>query len=182
MDHKGQEEIALHLWAVIAEAASDRLSPAERGALVRQIAAHAHTHPDGSSRTCSRGRSTAGCGRGARAGWRHSSPRRGRTPVWCARTRSCSPRPPRCGWSCPAAPPPRSPRSCSTGTGWPSRSGRCAASSAVPGCTGRRWPPSRRRTAGRRPPARTSGGSPTCWPARGCRTRSGRRRRGRGCA
>src|SRR5436853_6096002 len=55
MDHKGQEEIALHRWAVIAEAAGDRLTPGERGSLVRQIAARAHTHPDGSSRRYSRG-------------------------------------------------------------------------------------------------------------------------------
>ena len=55
MDHKGQEEIALHRWAVIAEAAGDRLTPGERGALVRQIAARAHAHPDGSSRRYSRG-------------------------------------------------------------------------------------------------------------------------------
>ncbi|HTW04760.1 MAG TPA: DDE-type integrase/transposase/recombinase [Streptosporangiaceae bacterium] len=55
MDHKGQEEIALHRWAVIAEAASGRLTAAERGALVRQLAARAHTHPDGSSRRYSRG-------------------------------------------------------------------------------------------------------------------------------
>jgi putative transposase len=55
MDSKGQEQIALHRWAVIAEAASDRLTAAERGALVRQIAARAHTHPDGSSRRYSRG-------------------------------------------------------------------------------------------------------------------------------
>jgi hypothetical protein len=54
MDHNGQEEIALHRWAVIAEAASDRLT-AERGALARQIAAHVHTHPDGSARRYSRG-------------------------------------------------------------------------------------------------------------------------------
>jgi putative transposase len=55
MDHKGQEAIALHRWAVIAEAAGDRLTAAERGALVRQIAARAHTHPDGSARRYSRG-------------------------------------------------------------------------------------------------------------------------------
>src|ERR1019366_1310154 len=55
MDHKGQEEIALHRWAVIAEAAGAGLTPAERGALVRQIAARAHTHPDGSARRYSRG-------------------------------------------------------------------------------------------------------------------------------
>jgi putative transposase len=55
MDRTGQEEIALHRWAVIAEAASDRLTAAERGVLVRQIAARAHTHPDGSARRYSRG-------------------------------------------------------------------------------------------------------------------------------
>ena len=49
------ERIALHRWAVIAEACSDRLSPAERGALVRAIAERAHTHPDRSTRRYSRG-------------------------------------------------------------------------------------------------------------------------------
>jgi putative transposase len=55
MDRKGQEAVALHRWAVIAEAAGDRLTAAERGALVRRIAARAHTHPDGSARRYSRG-------------------------------------------------------------------------------------------------------------------------------
>ncbi len=55
MDRKGQEEIALHRWAVIAEAANDRVTAAERGALVRQIATRAHAHPDGSARRYSRG-------------------------------------------------------------------------------------------------------------------------------
>jgi hypothetical protein len=54
MDHKEQEQIALHRWAVIAEAASGKLTARERGALVRQIAARPHAHPDGSSRTYSR--------------------------------------------------------------------------------------------------------------------------------
>jgi putative transposase len=55
MDNRQQEEVALHRWAVIAEAANDRLTAAERGALVRQIAARPHTHPDGSARRYSRG-------------------------------------------------------------------------------------------------------------------------------
>jgi putative transposase len=55
MDRKGQEEIALHRWAVIAEAAGAQLTAAERGPVVRQIAARAHTHPDGSARRYSRG-------------------------------------------------------------------------------------------------------------------------------
>jgi putative transposase len=55
MDHSEQEQIALHRWAVIAEAASARLTGAERGMLARQIAARAHAHPDGSPRRYSRG-------------------------------------------------------------------------------------------------------------------------------
>jgi putative transposase len=55
MDHKEQEQVALHRWAVIAEAAGPALTAAERGAVVRQIAARAHTHPDGTSRRYSRG-------------------------------------------------------------------------------------------------------------------------------
>ncbi len=55
MDNRQQQQIALHRWAVIAEAAGGRLTAAERGQLVRQIAAHAHTHPDGSARRYSRG-------------------------------------------------------------------------------------------------------------------------------
>jgi putative transposase len=55
VDRREQEEIALHRWAVIAEAAGERLTARERGALARQIAARAHTHPDGSSRRYCRG-------------------------------------------------------------------------------------------------------------------------------
>ena len=55
MDHNQQEQVAVHRWAVIAEAAGDKLTARERGALVRQIAARAHPHPDGSSRRYSRG-------------------------------------------------------------------------------------------------------------------------------
>ena len=55
MDHSQQQDVALHRWAVIAEAAGARLTAAERGALVRQIAARDHTHPDGSARRYSRG-------------------------------------------------------------------------------------------------------------------------------
>jgi transposase InsO family protein len=54
MDNDMAGQIALHRWAVIAEATSDRLSSAERGALVRGIAGRTHTHPDGSSRRYSR--------------------------------------------------------------------------------------------------------------------------------
>jgi putative transposase len=55
VDHNQQEQVALHRWAVIAEAAGDKLTARERGALVRRIAARAHAHPGGSSRRYSRG-------------------------------------------------------------------------------------------------------------------------------
>ena len=38
MDEKMRQEIALHRWAVIAEAANPRLGGSERGAVVRAIA------------------------------------------------------------------------------------------------------------------------------------------------
>lgn len=55
MDNDMAEAVALHRWAVIAEAVNERLSPAERGALVRAIAGQVHTHPDGTARRYSRG-------------------------------------------------------------------------------------------------------------------------------
>ena len=54
MDEEHTEAVALHRWAVIAEATSERLEPAERGALVRAMATRAHTHPDGTVRHYSR--------------------------------------------------------------------------------------------------------------------------------
>ena len=55
MDEKMRQEIALHRWAVIAEAANGRLTSSERGAVVRAIAARPHAHPDGTMRRYSRG-------------------------------------------------------------------------------------------------------------------------------
>ncbi|HEY2270844.1 MAG TPA: DDE-type integrase/transposase/recombinase [Streptosporangiaceae bacterium] len=55
MDEKMRQEIALHRWAVIAEAANTRLTSSERGAVVRAIAAREHAHPDGTMRRYSRG-------------------------------------------------------------------------------------------------------------------------------
>ncbi len=49
------EQVALFRYRVIAEAANPRLTPAERGLIVRGLATHAHPHPDGSLRTLSRG-------------------------------------------------------------------------------------------------------------------------------
>jgi putative transposase len=49
------ERVALFRYRVIAEAASPRLRPAERGLIVRRLAATAHEHPDGVARPISRG-------------------------------------------------------------------------------------------------------------------------------
>lgn len=49
------EQIALFRYRVVAEAANPRLSPAERGRLVRALVRQAHEHPDGSLCTLSRG-------------------------------------------------------------------------------------------------------------------------------
>jgi putative transposase len=48
------EAVALHRFSVIAEATNPRLSPAERGRLVRELASRVHLLPDGSARTYSR--------------------------------------------------------------------------------------------------------------------------------
>ena len=55
MEPETKEAVALHRYGVIAEAMNPRLGPAERGALVRQIARRPHLHPDGSERRYSRG-------------------------------------------------------------------------------------------------------------------------------
>ncbi len=47
--------IALFRYRVIAEAIAPRLSPAERGSIVRALALQLHEHPDGSERRYSRG-------------------------------------------------------------------------------------------------------------------------------
>lgn len=54
MNDDQAEAIALHRWAVIAEAANSRLGSAERGRVVRAAAARTHAHPDGSERRYSR--------------------------------------------------------------------------------------------------------------------------------
>jgi putative transposase len=49
------DAIALFRYRVIAEAIAPRLSPAERGSIVRALALQVHEHPDGSERRYSRG-------------------------------------------------------------------------------------------------------------------------------
>lgn len=48
------ETVAVHRFSVIAEATNPRLSPAERGQLVRELASRAHLLADGTARTYSR--------------------------------------------------------------------------------------------------------------------------------
>src|SRR5258708_18034648 len=49
-----REDIALFRFRVIGEATNPRLTPAERGHVVRELANQAHLHPDGSEWTYSR--------------------------------------------------------------------------------------------------------------------------------
>ena len=49
-----REDLALLRFRIIGEAINPRLSPAERGHLVRELANQAYEHPDGSSWTYSR--------------------------------------------------------------------------------------------------------------------------------
>lgn len=53
--HDRSEEIALFRFSVISEAVSDRLTPAERGLIVRGLAARTWSTPEGVSRAFSRG-------------------------------------------------------------------------------------------------------------------------------
>ncbi|MHB2023827.1 MAG: DDE-type integrase/transposase/recombinase [Mycobacteriales bacterium] len=55
MDSEQQEAIAVHRWGVIGQAANERLAKAQRGELVRALAARSHAHPDGGERRYSRG-------------------------------------------------------------------------------------------------------------------------------
>ncbi len=54
MTNEEMERIGLHRYAVIAEAVNARLTPAERGAIVRWITERVHTGPDGVERVYSR--------------------------------------------------------------------------------------------------------------------------------
>jgi putative transposase len=54
MEPDPREQIALHRFGVIAEAVNPELTPAERGVIVRAIAARAHHQPDGAERRYSR--------------------------------------------------------------------------------------------------------------------------------
>lgn len=54
MENKIVEQIALHRYAVIAEALPARLTGAERGEIVRWVAGRVHVHPDGTDRRYSR--------------------------------------------------------------------------------------------------------------------------------
>jgi transposase len=182
MDRKGQEEIALHRWAVIAEAASGRLTAAERGALVRQIAARAPTHPDGSARRYSRGT----IDRWLRA--------------WRAGGLAALKPSPRADAGTVRAHPELFAEAAALRRELPGRSAAQIASILFhrhgirvhertirgqlrrAGLHREALKPSRRHTEGMRPPGPTSGGFPTFWWARGFRIRDGTGRCGPGCS
>ena len=54
MNNETREQIALHRYGVIAAALPARLSGAERGGIVREVAGRVHPHPDGTERRYSR--------------------------------------------------------------------------------------------------------------------------------
>jgi len=72
METAHAEAIALHRWAVIAEATAAHLTPAERGAIVRAAAEKHHAHPDGTHGATRGTPSTAGSGNGGREGSKRS--------------------------------------------------------------------------------------------------------------
>ena len=53
--HDKAEQVALFRFSVISEAVSDRLTPAERGLIMRGLAARTCTTPEGVERSFSRG-------------------------------------------------------------------------------------------------------------------------------
>jgi hypothetical protein len=54
------EQVALFRFRVVAEPANPKLTAAERGRIVRVLAAQTHAHPDGTMRAYSRGTLDAG--------------------------------------------------------------------------------------------------------------------------
>ena len=182
MDRDEQEQVALHRWAVIAEAAGEKLAARERGALVRQIAARSHAHPDGSQRTYSRGTIDRWL-RAWRAGGLNALKPAERSDTGTAR-----------------AHPELFAEAAALRLELPGRSAAQIASilyhrhgvkvseRTVRGQL-RRAGLHREALAaepkaygGMRPRGRTNGGSATCSSARGCRSRSGKARRGPGCS
>ena len=165
MDNDMTEAIALHRWAVIAEATADRLNPAERGVVVRAIA-----------------------GAGPRPSRRQRAPLqpghdRPLDPGLArqAASRRCGPRR-RADTGAVRAHPELVAEAAALRLELPTRSAaqiasillhrhgvarrrahRARTSCAGGACTARRWRPSRRCSAATRRPGPTSGGSPTCW-------------------
>jgi hypothetical protein len=105
-----REAIALFRYAVISAATNPRLTPAERGHLVRELATQAHAHPDGSQWTYSRVTLDRWIRAYASKVWtdcvRHHAPISAR----CVGTRSCWRKLANCEWNCRLALPLRLPR------------------------------------------------------------------------
>ena len=130
------EQIALFRYRVIAEVLSDRLSPAERGLLVRELAARAHELPDGSRKEFSR----ATLDRWIRA-YRESElaglyPKLRSDRARSASSRNCWRKPLGCVVKLPPAPPSRSRAFCWRAMGCASRRAPSVGTSGVRAWTG----------------------------------------------
>ena len=108
MSSDPREATALFRYRIVAEATNPRLSPAERGQLVRELANRAYDHPDGSSKTYSRGTLAAGCEPTAITVSMGSCRYPAAISVLYVGIRSYWTKPASCIGSCRAAQPPRS--------------------------------------------------------------------------
>src|ERR1017187_10378102 len=173
MDSKGQEEVGLHRGAGIAGAAGARLTAAHLGAVVRQIAARDHQHPDGSRRRYSRGT----IDRWIRA-WR-SGGLEALKPAERSDTGTVRAHPELFAEAAALRLELPGRSAAQTASILYHRHGIAVAERTIraplrrAGLHREALAASRRPTAGMRRPGRTSGGSPTCWSARGCRGRAG---------
>ena len=106
-----REDLALFRFRVIGEVTNPRLTPAERGHLVRELANQAHQHPDGSEWTYSR----VTLDRWIRAyrehGWMGYVPHRAPISASCVAIRNSWRKPASSAWNCQLAPQSRSARS-----------------------------------------------------------------------
>jgi len=95
-----REAIALLRYRIVAAATDPRLAPAERGQLVREFAAQAYDHPDGSRYTYSRGTLDRWCVPTASRAWTGYGHHRAPISARCVATRNCWRRPASCARNC----------------------------------------------------------------------------------
>ena len=182
MDHDHSEAVALHRWAVIAEAAADGLTKSQRGALVRAAANRNHAHPDGDQRRYSRNTIDRWISAWRSGGLAALSPTpRADTGVVRAHPQLFAE-----AAALRLEIPSRSAAQIASilwhRHGVACRSAPSVTSCTVPACTGPPSRPSPRHSAAMRRRAPTSAGSPTCWWGRTCPGRNPTPRCGRSCS